>query len=112
ASVRAPRPRSLSNTPLRRDCRLSNNLPITPNTYSNGLCPRGRNALPGGDPSRRAGDRKSEAFPEKCAGFRLPAQPCQTPGLLKKTKASASNIATDGTHGWVGISPPIGVHHD
>src|SRR3569833_1349117 len=53
ASVRAPRPRSLSKTPLRRDCKDSNKL-----TTPSGYAPRGAPALLGGDPPRRAGDRK------------------------------------------------------
>src|SRR3569833_3286024 len=60
ASVRAPRPRSLSKAPLRRDCKDSDKL-TTPNSYA----PRGAPALLGGDPPRQTKNQKDKTTNQK-----------------------------------------------
>ena len=69
------------------------------------FCRRGRNALPAGDPPRRAGDRKSGAFPEKWWGFR-PKGP-QKSNVRDRTKMDCRTALPPGQEAgieWPGMT--------
>ena len=85
ASLSAPRPRSLSNTPPRRDCRLSNiQVPNAPKRFQH--APGGAPALPGGDPAPGR-DRKGQVFPEgRVLGSELKSIAAQAPWRFRPVR--------------------------